>query len=145
MLYVLDGLWGFPYHGSGSRPLKWQNSPFHNDYPSSILMSQDPVAIDSVALDFLSAEFADDMGGHGNVGSGAVDDYLHEAALADSAPSATVYDPENDGTPLGSLGAHEHWNNTTNKQYTRNLGTGNGIELINGIPSPAAVQEWRLY
>ena len=24
----------------------------------------------------------------------------------------------------------EHWNNSIDKQYTRNLGTGNGIELI---------------
>ena len=29
-----------------------------------------------------------------------------------------------------SLGVHEHWNNATDKQYTRNLGTGTGIELI---------------
>lgn len=29
-----------------------------------------------------------------------------------------------------SLGVHEHWNNATDKQYSRNLGTGNGIELI---------------
>ena len=25
---------------------------------------------------------------------------------------------------------HEHWNNATNKQYSRNLGTGQGIELV---------------
>jgi hypothetical protein len=81
MLFILDGLWGFPWHGSSSRPTQWQNAPFNNDYPSSILMSQDMVAIDSVALDFLRAEFADNMGG-GRRARGAIDDYLHEAALA---------------------------------------------------------------
>ena len=25
---------------------------------------------------------------------------------------------------------HEHWNNPVEKKYTRNLGTGNGIELV---------------
>jgi len=28
------------------------------------------------------------------------------------------------------LGVHEHWNNEIDKLYSRNLGTGNGIELI---------------
>ncbi|MFC1452852.1 DUF362 domain-containing protein, partial [Verrucomicrobiota bacterium] len=126
MLYLLDGLWGFPNHGSPYHPTKWQNAPFNNDYPSSILISQDPVAIDSVALDFLRAEFAGNMGGAGN--KGAIDDYMHEAALADDPPSGTVYDPEDDGTVLQSLGVHEHWNNATDKDYTRNLGSGEGIE-----------------
>ena len=48
---------------------------------------------------------------------------------------------------MASLGAHEHWNNATDKQYTRNLGTGDGIELLYrglgqsaaGIPS---LSEW---
>lgn len=31
---------------------------------------------------------------------------------------------------MASLGVHEHWNNPTQKQYTRNLGTGNGVELM---------------
>ena len=37
-----------------------------------------------------------------------------------------------------SQGVHEHWNNATDKQYTRNLGTGNGIELkyITGPQQP---------
>ncbi|MBN2103082.1 hypothetical protein JW835_03480, partial [bacterium] len=38
---------------------------------------------------------------------------------------------EGDGTRLSSLGVHEHWNNAADKQYSRNLGTGEGIELIN--------------
>jgi hypothetical protein len=61
---------------------------------------------------------------------GSPDNYLHEAALANKAPSATAYDPEGDGTTLESLGVHEHWNNAKDKKYSRNLGTGNGIELV---------------
>ena len=129
MLFILDGLWGFPRVGkSGSEPEKWGYSPFNNDYPSSILMSQDHVAIDSVGLDFLRAEFADNMGGDG-VTEG-IDDYLHEAALANDPCSGTTYDPENDGNDLESLGVHEHWNNETDKQYSRDLGTAEGIELV---------------
>ena len=32
-------------------------SPFNGDWPCSLLASQDPVAIDAVGIDFLSAEF----------------------------------------------------------------------------------------
>jgi hypothetical protein len=31
---------------------------------------------------------------------------------------------------LKSLGVHEHWNSAIEKKYSRNLGTGNGIELV---------------
>ena len=131
MLFILDGLWGFPWHGSSSRPRQWENTPFNDDYPSSILMSQDMVAIDSVALDFLRAEFADNMGGSASA-RGAIDDYLHEAALANDPCSGTFYDPEADGIPVSSLGVHEHWNNPLDKQYSRNLdpNTATGIELV---------------
>jgi len=100
----------------------WSAPPFDGGPASSLFMSQDGVAIESVLLDFLRSE--------GAVASGTVDNYLHEAAQADNPPSGTVYDPENDGTPLKSLGVHEHWNNPTDKQYSLNLGTGEGIELI---------------
>jgi len=63
-----------------------------------------------------------------------VDNYLHEAALADDPPSGTFYDPEGDGTGLSSLGVHEHWDNPEDRQYSRNLGTGEGIELIHSDP-----------
>ena len=93
------------------------------------------VAIDSVALDFLRAEFADNMGGSGRA-RGAIDDYLHEAALANDPCSGTFYDPEADGIQMSSLGVHEHWNNSFDKQYSRNLDPNNavGIELISSEP-----------
>ena len=57
-------------------------------------------------------------------------DYLEQAADSANWPEGIQYDPENDGTILASLGAHEHWNNSIDKEYSRNLGTGDGIELI---------------
>jgi hypothetical protein len=50
--------------------------------------------------------------------------------LANNPPSGTFYDPGKTGSRLPSLGVHEHWNNPTDKQYSRNLGTGAGIELV---------------
>ena len=136
VLFVLDGLWGFQHHGSASRPIRFNYPPFNDDYPSSILMSQDMVAIDSVGTDFLVTQFADNMGGTYNYLSTGIDDYLHEAALADNPPSGTVYGYDTNGAParFTSLGVHEHWNNSIDKQYTRNLGTGQGIELVSTDP-----------
>ena len=137
VLYLIDGLYGGYYWDA--HPYRWQSWPFLNDWPSSILASQDPVAIDSVAYDFVNAEWPDvvrygrspnpayDMGG-------GAEDYLHEAALADAPASGTFYDPDRAGVPLLSLGVHEHWNNPYDKQYSRNLGAEDGIELIE-LPS----------
>jgi hypothetical protein len=66
----------------------------------------------------------------GNALQGGAEDYLHEAAEANNPASGTFYDPGKTGGRLASLGAHEHWNNPTSKQYSRNLGTGLGIELV---------------
>jgi hypothetical protein len=106
--------------------MKWNSSPFDGHWSSSLLASQDPVAIDSVGLDFLRAEWDDYPHRSGT------EDYLHEAAAANDPPSGTFYDPDHgdEVTRLPSLGVHEHWNNPRDKQYTRNLGTGQGIELI---------------
>lgn len=124
-LFVIDALYAAEYQGS-SQPTLWQSSPFHNDWTSSLFVSQDGVAIDSVALDLCRSEpaLSDQVTGI------SVDNYLHEAALAHDPPSGAFYDPEGDGTRLASLGVHEHWNNPIDKQYSRNLGTGEGIELV---------------
>ena len=120
----------------------WGSEPFNGDWSSMILASQDGVAIDSVALDFLRNEpnvsWVADLSGNSTV-----DDYLHEAAEANNPPSGAFYDPDHDGdvVRLDSLGTHEHWNNATDKQYSRNLGTGNGIELI-AVMSVSAEEEY---
>ncbi len=135
VLYLVDGLYGGYY--SESRPQPWKSPPFGDgtigDWPSSLFVSQDPVAIDSVAHDFLLNEWPVVVtGGVHEAGSlqGGQEDYLHEAALASSPASGTIYDPDADGLPLFSLGVHEHWNNPTDRKYSRNLGMDEGIELV---------------
>ncbi len=125
LLCLIDGL--YPgVHPTEHTPRKFLQAPFDGHWASSLLASQDPVAIDSVALDFLRAEWNDypHMSG--------ADDYLHEAALADRPPSGTFYDPDHASgkTRLESLGVHEHWNNPKDKKYSRNLGKAQGIELV---------------
>ena len=109
-------------------------APFNTNWPSSLFVSQDPVAIDSVCYDFLLNEWPNVVNNGsdspGNTLQGGAEDYLHEASQADNPPSGTFYDPAQTGVRLASLGVHEHWNNPTNKQYSRNLGTGQGIELV---------------
>jgi hypothetical protein len=124
MLYLLDGLYAAPHQNEG--PKKWESPPFDGHWTASVLASEDPVAIESVAIDFLAAEKTAVWM------VGAVDNYLHEAARADRPPSGTRYNPEGDGKSPASLGVHEHWNHPEKRQYSRNLGTGKGIELIRG-------------
>jgi hypothetical protein len=105
--------------------------PFSGDWPNSIFASQDQVALESVCFDFLRNEFTDPEGpGRARPWMGAVDDHMHQAADSGFWPEGIIYDPENDGTPISSLGVHEHWNNMFDRQYSRNLGFDYGIELF---------------
>lgn len=45
------------------------------------------------------------------------------------APSGVAYE-NGAGEKVTNLGVHEHWNNSTDKLYSRNLGKEEGIELI---------------
>jgi len=146
LIYIGDFLWGTSMEHDP--PVKFLSGPFNNDYSSSILVSLDPVAIASVGLDILQEEFQvldESVYPPRNtyVRFSAVDDYLHQAASSEWWPIGLTYDPEDDGTPIGSLGVHEHWNNATDRQYTRNLGTGDGIELIykNTMQTPSSTNE----
>jgi hypothetical protein len=130
LFYLMDALWATDYELD--QPIKWQMAPFNNDYMSSVFASLDPVAIESVGYDFLRAEFTAARGAGTYPQLPATDDYLHQAADSTNWPTGIRYDPENDGTVLGSLGTHEHWNDSLHMQYSRNLGTGNGIELVTG-------------
>jgi hypothetical protein len=123
VLYLVDAI--FAGKDWNSVPSKWTLTPFNNDWPSSLFLSMDPVAIDSVAFDFLSQQWPDQA-----LQYEGAQDYLHEAAQANDPASGTFYDPERDEAPMPSLGVHEHWNNPTQKQYTGNLGTGSGIKLV---------------
>ncbi len=133
LIYIVDGLWsGRNWDGVIE---KWKMPPFNNDWTSSLFLSQDPVALESVGFDFLYNEYKDYPAAHGNVNYpmvSGVQDYIYQAADPVNWPAGIKYDPSSadHSSPVASLGTEEHWNNSTDKQYSRNLGTGNGIELI---------------
>jgi len=136
VLYIVDGLFG---GGSVETrvPVKYFMPPFNNDWSSSVFMSLDQVALESVCFDFLRTEW-NGINSHNPLNNRAeknpnirgVDDYLHQAADQKNWPDGIVYDPDGSGKALPSLGVHEHWNNPVDKQYSVNLGTGKGIELV---------------
>ena len=125
VLYLVDGIYGGK--GWAGTPSKWAMAPFNNNWPASLFLSMDEVAIDSVAFDFLSQQWPDLA-----LGNEGVQDYLHEMALANDPPSGTFYDPEHDGTPMASQGVHEHWNNATDK--TVHAQPGHGERHRVGLP-----------
>ncbi len=142
ILYLVDGLFAANAQGYVlSANCKWQSKPFCDDdgWPSSLLASQDPVAIDSVALDFIRSEpTIQEYSNVINAGD-TVDNFLHEAAQADAPPSNAFYDPEGDFIAMDSLGVHEHWNNPFKRQYTGNLKTNDGIELVRSPRLPGDI------
>jgi hypothetical protein len=136
MLYIVDGLFG---GGSDETkgPVKYFMAPFNDDWSNSIFISQDQVALESVCYDFLRTEW-NGINKHNPANNiiedgpnmPGVDDHLHQAADSKNWPEGIVYDPDNSGIPLSSLGVHEHWNNPDDKQYSGNLGIPGGIKLI---------------
>jgi hypothetical protein len=123
MLFIIDAIYGNKIVDQAPQA-KMKMPPFNGSWPNSVFFSQDGVAIDAVGTDFVINEWPDapDLK--------YCDMYLYECALANKPLSGTFYDPERDGTGLPSLGVFEHWNNATDKKYSRNLETGNGIELV---------------
>ena len=72
---------------------------------SSIFVSQDQVALESVCLDFLQSEFIKKSNhSSSHLYMDGVDDYLRQVADPANWPEDVVYDPEDDGIPLKSLG-----------------------------------------
>jgi hypothetical protein len=136
LLFLVDGLFG----GGAIEtkvPVRYFMTPFNNDWSSSIFFSQDQVALESVCYDFLRTEW-NGVNQHNPANSQpdyvpsikGVDDYLHQAADPANWPEGVVYDPDNSGKPLTSLGVHEHWNNAQSKQYSGNMGKKSGIQLV---------------
>ncbi|GAB1453733.1 hypothetical protein MASR2M47_37890 [Draconibacterium sp.] len=129
LIYIVDGIWG----GEGWEGwiTKFKSVPFNNDYPNSLLVGQDPVALESVCYDILFQENVIDNSKKDYPISfkAEIADYLLQCASNEYWPEGLTYDPEGDGTPLKSLGVFEHWNNANDRLYSRNLGTGEGIEL----------------
>lgn len=136
LLFMIDALYAVENEGYPvSLASRWNSAPFNGHWSSSLFLSQDNIAIESVGLDFLRTEQA--VNSAYTLTYGAVDNYLHEGSQANNPPSGTFYHPNGDTVRLQSLGVHEHWNNAVEKKYSRNLGTGNGIELVR--PQPAGV------
>jgi MYXO-CTERM domain-containing protein len=128
LLFMIDGLYGAP--GADASPARFASYPFSGNWPSSLMLSQDGVANESVGWDFINTEWGVPVGS---------DNTLREAATANAPGSGTKYAPNGDGVQLPSLGAHEHWNNPIDKKYSRNLGTGSGIELVQLFASDAPI------
>ena len=114
LVYIVDAMYVNPKHNGHA--VRFKRAPFNNGWTSSFLASNDQVAIESVVLDFIYSELPLPAN---------ADNFLHEAANIGNPPSGIAYA----GKKLVSLGVHEHWNNPEQRMYSRNLGTGNGIEL----------------
>ena len=104
VLYMLDALICAPSEGASitKENSTWQQEPFNGGFTASVFTSQDPVAIDSVGADFL----------------------INEPTVTNANTA------DGKGNAVTNLGVHEHWNNPTDKQYSRNLGKNEGIELV---------------
>jgi len=139
LIYIIDGLWGGESWEGFIK--KFKSDPFNDDYPNSIFVGQDPVALESVCYDVLFQEYAEDetKKNYPIQFKAEIADYLLQCASKDFWPAGITYDPEGDGSPIASLGVFEHWNNATDRQYSRNLGTGEGIELKYFIPGVTGI------
>ncbi len=140
VLYMLDGL----YAGRRwkSYPVHLPNPPFNNkvepyanpEWPACVLASLDGVAIDSVGLDIMNSQSKNNLLPNSTISRILIrenaDDYLHDMAVPEKAPSKVVY--TQDGKPITSLGTHEHWDGNLTRKYSRNLDhvNGKGIELL---------------
>lgn len=131
LLYIVDGLYGMQTNVGAPRQNRDKWKMFGDEWSSSYFMSLDPVAIESVCLDFLFAEFGNELGFSGarqfkKGASRNCDNYLKEAA---KGTNARLGDYRPNGIKTGSLGVFEHWNNAVERQYSRNMGKRKGIEL----------------
>lgn len=133
VLYMLDALICAPSEGASitGENAKWQQTPFDGRFTASVFVSQDPVAVDSVGADFLANE-PSVARYNSAVRDSSNENYLHEASLVSAPPSGTVYQ-NGKGERVENLGVHEHWNNSEQKLYSRNLGKEEGIELVQVI------------
>ena len=134
LIYIIDGIWGGENWEGQIK--KFVSDPFNGDYPNSIFVGQDPVAMESVGFDILFEEYVEDNNKkpYPIEMKDEIADYLKQCASSDYWPDGITYDPEGDGTPIGSQGVFEHWDNAVDRQYSRNLGTGDGIELVYVTP-----------
>ena len=109
LLYLIDGTYGSRDVNGAPAP-KWQKPPFNNQWACSLIVSQDAVACDAVAMDMIIWEWPE----FGSLNY--CDEYLKEAATIPNTTSGTVY--KQGGEPLTQpLGLMEHWNNGQERKY----------------------------
>lgn len=148
LVYLSDGLYGGPNEQSDSPPVLFESDPFNNNWSCSVFTSMDPIALDSVIFDFLRNEPNVPLASEGCVDNCLLKILLnlfpqifmrHLRLPALLQVQFTIHQGTKitlsrnqllSGAVLSSLGVHEHWNDNINKQYTKNLGTGEGIELV---------------
>ncbi|MDD6209083.1 MAG: DUF362 domain-containing protein [Bacteroidales bacterium] len=125
VLHIADALYsGDRWDG---RNVKWEMPPFNNDYPSSLFMSLDPVALESVCYDFIRGEYRGQDGAYKEAFPHMVgaDDFLHQAADPDCRPynwkNGKNYNPDGNRPVTFSLGVHEHWDPETKSYKTIDL------------------------
>jgi hypothetical protein len=136
MIFIVEGLFG---GGSNETmpAVQYFMPPFNNDWCNSLFLSQDMIAIQSVGFDILRTEW-NGINKHNPINSAweampnvsGVDDFLHQGADSKNWPEGVIYDPDNSGKPMPSLGVHEHWNNAKEMKYSRDLGKKYGVELV---------------
>lgn len=109
LLFLIDGTYGSRDVNGAPNP-KWMKDPFKGDWACSLIVSQDEVACDAVAMDIIISEWPE----FGSLNY--CDEYLLEAASIPNAPSGTVYKQE--GKPIDKpLGLFEHWD--SDHHYTK--------------------------
>jgi hypothetical protein len=128
LLFVVDGL--YPGPDANDKPDKWHMEPFNGNWASSLFVSQDPVALESVCFDFLATEYSLSNTACSYPWISGAADFLLQAADSAYWPEGIIYDPENNGNVLGSLGVYERWNNSTDMQYSMELGGLPGIDFV---------------
>ena len=102
LLFLIDGTYGSRDVNGAPNP-KWMKPPFNGDWACSVIVSQDEVACDAVAMDIIINEWPEFQS------LNYCDEYLREAASLPNAPSGTVY--KQNGKPVDKpLGLFEHWN-----------------------------------
>jgi hypothetical protein len=109
ILWVMDAM--YPSRDLFGQPSSgWSGAPFNGKAAASFFMSLDGIAEESVSLDFFNQYYASEINENGGIGN--AEKYMINAANA-------------------GAGVHEHWNNKTERKYSRNLNPStNGIELI---------------
>lgn len=121
ILNIVDGIYGMQTNVGQPRPDRDRWRMFGDEWSACYFMSLDPVAIESVCMDFLFAEFGANLGFSGapafpKGSSRNCDNYLREAALGEN----TILGPYRpNGQLTGSLGVFEHWNNAKERKYSR--------------------------